>query len=367
MDNTETHYLTYDADAIYREMQEVYLENGGDVLYPGDEKEMLLRACMGIMIHGFAAVDNALRMATLRYAVGQYLDLYGENRNCYRIEAQSARATAEIHIGAAGQTGIISAGTNLTADGERIYKTETDVTISGYEQTVRVSIIAAEPGTAGNGLQAGTQMQFLNSQTGVESVYCVVSASGGQQTETDEAYRERIRAFGLANNTTGPENQYITATRAVSSEIIDVKPVTESAGTVGIGLLLTQDADSDSIIQSVYNALNNINERPLTDNLHVYTAQEIEYTLKVQYLADEGTDISAEVASAVAEYENWQDNTIGRAFNPDKLLADIYSIGARRVIWGAGSNFNGGTVQYTEIENTKRCKGTFTIEVMQDD
>ena len=43
MDNTELHYLTYDPDEIWAEMQRAYVENGGDILYPGDEKEMLLR------------------------------------------------------------------------------------------------------------------------------------------------------------------------------------------------------------------------------------------------------------------------------------------------------------------------------------
>ena len=41
--DTELHYLTYSPDDIWQEMQQTYIENGGDILYPGDEKEMLLR------------------------------------------------------------------------------------------------------------------------------------------------------------------------------------------------------------------------------------------------------------------------------------------------------------------------------------
>ena len=43
MEDNEIHYLTYDPDAIWDAMIDAYLDAGGDVLYPGDEKEMLMR------------------------------------------------------------------------------------------------------------------------------------------------------------------------------------------------------------------------------------------------------------------------------------------------------------------------------------
>lgn len=78
MDTSEIHYLTYDPDEIYKDLQETWIESGGDVLYPGDEKEMGVRAMVAVLVQAFAGIDNGLRMATLRYAIGKYLDLYGE-------------------------------------------------------------------------------------------------------------------------------------------------------------------------------------------------------------------------------------------------------------------------------------------------
>lgn len=78
MDSSEIHYVTYDPEEIYKEMLYTYIESGGDVLYPGDEKEMLLRAVQSVLTQALAGVDHALRMATLRYATGEYLDLYGQ-------------------------------------------------------------------------------------------------------------------------------------------------------------------------------------------------------------------------------------------------------------------------------------------------
>ena len=90
VDNTEIHYLAYDPEETWTEMAMTYIDAGGDVLYPGDEKEMLLRGVQAMITQVFAAVDAALRMDTLRYAVGEYLDIYGEKRNCIRIQASAA-------------------------------------------------------------------------------------------------------------------------------------------------------------------------------------------------------------------------------------------------------------------------------------
>ena len=92
----------------------------------------------------------------------------------------------------------------------------------------------------------------------------------------------------------------------------------------------------------------------------------MEYVLNVEYQADTDSDTLAAIQDAVSEYQDWQDNTIGRAFNPDKLMALIYQAGATRVIWGEESQFNGGAVEYTVIENSQRCKGTINLAVMEE-
>lgn len=364
MDKGETHYLTYDPDAIYTEVQLAYIKAGGSVLYPGDEKEMTLRAMMSVLVHAFAGVDNALRMATLRYALGKYLDLYGEKRLCYRMEAQKAKATVEVKLQATGRTGVIEAGTALTADGVHVYQLEEDITRTGHQQTIRAKIVANDAGSAGNGLLAGMQMQFLVPQEAVESVHCVVDASGGQEQERDEAYKERIRTFGLAPITTGTKAQYEALTRSVSSEILDARAVELAASEVGIYLILASNVGADAIIDSVKETLSKIDKRPMTDLVSVEVAAPAHYTLNVRYKAEIGSNLSAGLADVVTGYQMWQDLKIGRAFNPDKLVAELYQAGAGRVIFGEGSAFNGGPAEYTEIAENERCKGTITLEAI---
>ena len=362
MDTTDIHYLTFDPEAIYREMMQAYMDSGGDGLYPGDEKEMLLRAVQSILVQSFAGVDNALRMSTLRYAVGEYLDVYGENRGCARIEARKATAVVEIRFRQTTFTRTIKAGSLLTADGEHVYVLDRDVFHFGIAGSVRVPITAEKEGSAGNGLTNGTQMQFLIAYEDVEGVFCVEDAHGGQERENDDAYRERIRTFGLAGITTGPKSRYEAAAKNASSQVLDANAIYLGPGEVGIILLLDSQDGAETVRRAVEKAVGDQDSRPLTDHVSVSLAEDIPYTLQVQYKSEQGSDISDAVGSAVVKYQKWQDETIGRPFNPDKLMAMIYEAGAVRVIWGDGSDFQGGNVEYTEIGENKRCKGTITLE-----
>lgn len=365
MDTTEVHYLSYDPEEIWKEIHAAYVDVGGDILYPGDEKEMLLRGVLAVVTQVFAGVDNALRMATLRYAVSDYLDLYGEKRSCSRIIASAATATIEIIFRASGQVKTIKAGSSLTADGERFYLLTDDIYQTGFAQTISAGIICKQTGSLGNGLLAGQQMQFSISNAAVVSVYCTADAAGGNDKEDDDTYRARIREYGLAAITTGPAAQYQSKAMSVSSEILDAKALNLGAGNVGVYLILESETGASAILEAVEAALSAQDTRPLTDNVTVFEAANMEYTLNVEYQADSQSDTAAAIVAAMNEYQEWQDNTIGRAFNPDKLIALIYQAGATRVIWGAGSNFNGGTVEYTEIDSAARCKGTISLAVME--
>jgi phage-related baseplate assembly protein len=362
MDNTELHYLTYSKDEIWEQMMLNYVAAGGDILYPGDEKEMLLCGVLSDIVHVFAGVDNALRMQTLRYAVGDYLDVLGEQRSCPRIEATKARATVTITTNATGKADTLEAGTTMTADGELFYALVEDFSLTGHKQTATVEIEAVRAGSAGNGLLTGAQMQLAITNGAIDSIFVASDASGGNEREEDETYRARIREYGLVGVSTGPARQYEAAAKAVSSEIVDAKALNTGAGNVGIYLVLESEIGAAAILAAVAEELSATSVRPLTDHVTVYQATDIPYTLNVTYVSDGSATISAAIAAAVEEYKEWQENTIGRAFNPDRLMAAIYQAGATRVTWAAGSVFNGdGPITYTEIAATARCKGTITL------
>lgn len=364
MDNTDIHYVDYDPETIWLGMAKAYVAAGGDVLYPGDEKEMTLRAVQSAIVQTLAAADTALRMATRRFAVGEYLDLYGDGKFCARIQAQAAVCAVEIRFGQTGTELSLPAGTAMTADGEKLYLLLADVVHSGAEETVIAQIAAQDAGAAGNGLAEGTQMQLVARNAAVKSIFTMMDASGGRDAEDDESYRERIGKNGLSTITTGPERQYEAAAMGVSTDILDARAMNTGPGCVGVYLIIADGADGDSLIQSVNAELTAEASRPLTDYVTVQAAEALPYTIKLKYQPEENADIADAVAKAVASYQAWQDETLGRAFNPDKLKATIYQCGALRVEFEEGSAFNGGALAYTAIEKQQRCKGSITWDVM---
>jgi len=364
MDNTEIHYLTYDPDEILKEMLRAYAQAGGEPIYAGDEKEILMQAMLQIMAQAFAGIDNALRMDTLRYAVREYLDIYGEKRSCPRIEARKAAARIKITMRATGNAGVIPQGTALTADGEVLYATTEDVAVSGSAQVLYADVECTRTGTVGNSLTAGTEMQSVVPIAGAGLIVCQESAAGGQDREEDEAYRERIRTWGLTRTGTGPRQQYEAAAKAVSSSITDAKAVNLDGGEVGVYLIFSTDTGKAALIAQVEAALSDESVRPLTDTVTVSEATAVPYTLNVKYAYDGSVTAQSRITAAAAEYQAWQEGAVGRAFNPDKLAAMMYQAGATRVIWDTGSEFDGGAVEYTEIGEDEYCKGTITQAVI---
>lgn len=367
MDNTELHYLTYDSDAIWEKMMLAYVEAGGDILYPGDEKEMLLRGVQAVIMQTFAGVDNALRMATLRYAVRDYLDAYGEGRGCSRIEASPARATVKITTNKNMKIETLPAGTPVTADGQAFYLLEDDVYLSGYEETFTAGIVAQVAGISGNALVKGTEMHLTTTNSGVNKIIVTDDAKGGSDREEDDVYRERIRVSGLASVTTGPERQYESVAKSVSTQIIDAHAKMLDAGKVGVYLLLASEEGKEGLMQSVLDALSAQDVRPLTDHVSVYEATNVPYKLVLEYTAESPATVADGIAAAVKSYQDWQDNTIGREFNPDRLIAAAYQAGATRVKWGAESKFKeSDPIQYTTIGECERCKGEITVSLQRE-
>jgi phage-related baseplate assembly protein len=297
-------------------------------------------------------------MDTLRYAVRDYLDIYGEKRGCVRIPAAAAEATVRIYF-SAGEAGTIPAGEAMTHDGETIYKLKNDVAYTGMAQSVTAEIECTLTGSKGNGLIAGDPLEFLATRENVTGITCLVSATGGQEKEDDETYRERIRTYGLTRLTTGPEDQYEAMAKEVTSEIIDANAVNGGAGVVNVYLLLKSDTGAAAIIDAVEEKLNARDARPLTDTVNVSRATAVPYKM---IAAVTGGD-AEKMQSAIEEYVQWQDESIGRAFNPDKLMALLYQAGAERVSWGAGSHFNGGAVAYTEIDPNQYCDGEIVLSM----
>ncbi len=367
----DLHYLTYDPEAMWREIHLAYLGQGGDPLYPGDEKEMLLRGAMAILAQCYAAADHAARMQTLRYATGEYLDLIGEKRGIERIAAVAATGKINITIkpGAAGH--VLAAGT-LYTDGARTYQLSEGIAVPAGTENVTVSAdsTCTEAGSVGNALMAGTLLYPIQQDAKAISVIVTETTRGGLEEEADEAYRERIRTGGFYGATTGPAGAYESRAEAVSASIVDAKARRAEAGEVEVSLLLEEgltEEEETQIQSDVLEALNGESARPIADTVTVRKAEEVPYELNILYEAEGASteNMAILLAQAADAYKAWQEGAVGRPFDPYRLLAALYTAGATRAEWDEASNLNSGEVARTAMEAYQCLKGTITLTEME--
>lgn len=370
MAEPSTHYVSFDPDSMWDAMQTAYVEAGGGLLYPGDEKEMLLRGVQSILISAYAAHDYAALMRTLRYAVGEYLDLIGDTRGVERIAARNATMEAEVNVRGNG-TLTIPKGIVFTENGMDFFETieQAQITIGGGAGAVRVMLRCTQAGQRGNGYPAGaTFLPVVGSKTIVQATLITESA-GGREKEDDESYRARIRSGTMLGSTTGTALSYRARAMAVSTDVWDAMALRGDEGTVEMYVLMAEgmsQSDKDNLLLEIEDALSEQTARPLTDVVNVQEARLIPYTMTVEctYPADTLEDVSAAVETAVREYRTWQEQTIGRAFDPFKLLSLLYGAGATRVeISSARSSFDGDKlIAYCSTSKGKAVRGTVVIE-----
>lgn len=369
MADAELHYLTYDPDEIWETMLDVYLEQGGDILYGGDEKEMLLRSVQEVIVLALAAIDNALRMATIKYAQGDYLKLLGEERGCEYMDAQPARTTLRITFKAGYAAQTIAAGATFTADGAMMYTTDAGIDYAGQATTVDVGITCTEAGSRGNGVPAGTVMRSTQGLAMIELARTLDATADGRDAEDMDDYRERVRQAQFLAVTTGPVEQYKARTLAATTELHDATVLQGGPGVVDIYLLLKDTAVADQVIKTVKEALSAENVRPLTDTVNVQKALELTYNIDAEYKLPAGTLTTSQQAmqDAADEYTAWQDTAMGRAFDPYQLVANLYRAGAERVKLLDSSKVGGKPLEYTAVDQKTRCNGTVKLSEATED
>lgn len=330
MDNTELHYLTYDPEAIYEAMVGAYMENGGDAIAPGSEIDIYLHGVLAVMVRAFAGMDNALRMSTLRYAVGEYLDMIGENRFCERHKAVHAESRVSVNVSGTAST-TLPAGTILTVDGSMMWETTEDALVEvGYGASVKIRCM--EAGEAGNVLKRNEEMQLIVPNDAIGTIKCTLDAFGGAKAEEDDAYRERIRRSGLYGSTTGTKIQYENKASEVEG-VKDVHAWSQTPGEVTITVLPERGVSSDDLVKKVQDVVSAVDVKPITDVVKTELVTYRSFTLNVYYkLPNEFTpDIGGSMNNVINEYVEWQNSKIGRAYNPQRLVGMLYALGLESV------------------------------------
>ncbi len=341
-DLPEIQFVAEEAADIQRNVIAIYEGLTGRTLQPADPVRLFLSSLAVLIVQQRVLINQTAKGNLLRYASGVLLDHMGAFQGSERLPASSAITTLQftLSIPLLAVTSI-PAGTRvgiLGGDGSIYFATTEYVEIPAGATTGTVTAICSSLGTGGNGFLPGQINVLMDQLPFVQSVINSTTSSGGSAEETDEAFRDRIRAAPDSYSTAGPQGAYEFWAKSTSAAILDVHAYSPDDGKVTIvPLLIGGQIPGQDILDAVSEILDDRGIRPLTDQVKVIAPTPESYNTTVTYYisrsrASEVSSIQAAVTTAIADYQLWQKSKLGRHINPSELITRVMEAGALRVV-----------------------------------
>lgn len=282
-------------------------------------------------------VDIKGKMDTVKYSVGDFLDLLGAFR-CGATRNQAAAAVTTIRFTLSAARASVTAipqGTRIAA-GQLFFETSVYTEIPAGDLTADIPATCMTAGETGNGLAPGELKTLVDPVPYVQSVENTSTSSGGADRESDESFAARIFIAPGKYSTAGSRNGYEYHVQDYSSAIGGVHVSSDqAAGTVDIVFVMADGSPpSAEMISAMSQHMSAETIRPMNDLVTVHAPAEVKYTVSLTYYINQSDNnravaIQQAVSAAVDSYVAWQ-RKIGRDINPSKLLALVMGAGAKR-------------------------------------
>lgn len=302
-----------------------------------DPTRLILYAAALQIYQGFQNVDKGAKMSFLKYSYGDYLDNLAALKGLTRSEGSCSVTTLRFILSSERVSVVtIPAGTRAANSTNTFYTTETSEILPG-DLFTDVPAQCVNMGTLANDIEAGEINILVDPIAYVDSVENITKTQGGADIENDESLRERIFLAPQAYSVAGPIGSYVYNVKSFSPSIADVKVTSPVEGEVDIRFMLDGGIiPDDSMLEAVKTYLSDENMRPLTDKVIVKAPDTVAYNINMTYFigrnnAIKEDTIKQQVESAVADYNIWQQTSIGRDINPDVLIQKVIEAGAKRV------------------------------------
>ncbi len=321
-------FINIDSRTMYQNFLSGVEEKIGEELYQGDERRLFTEALIAVFEILFATVNDSCRQRLLRYARGEVLDALGENRGITRNESVKATCIVRFSVTMALETNItIPQGTRVTSDSVRYFATDTTAVLTAGMTYVDVECTAKEGGSSYNDIAIGEISTLVDQVPYIDAVSNTTSTDGGSDEETDDEYRDRIRAASAATSVAGPKQYYKYLAIGADPTIADAYIDSPSAGVVSITPICyggeIPDAD---LLAKVLAKCSADDVRVLTDLVQVSAPTTESYDIELTYYTtSENESACIETIEgengAIAQYNAWQQSALDRDINPDKLRA----------------------------------------------
>lgn len=230
MRSTEYEFVETDGAALQSRLIRRYEELTSRTLHPADPERLFI-AWMADALTAEKVDQNYMANQNLpSRAEGENLDalgrwLYGAER----LPATNARCTVRFTISEEQSEDVqIPMGTRVTDVSQSlVWETEADAVVVAGSLTADVPVVCQTEGSVGNGYAAGQICRLIDVDDVMYYEKCesIDETAGGADTESDDAYYERLKTALGTYSTAGSMAAYQHFAKSASADIIDVKVV----------------------------------------------------------------------------------------------------------------------------------------------
>lgn len=307
-------------------------------LYPADERKIRINAVAEMLYQLAQFGADCFKQNFLKYSFGSSLKNLGANIGYAETGEEAATTTLRFSLSEPMEQDVtIPAGTQATEGAQVYFATDEDLIIPAGELYGDTAATCTDTGETGNGYAIGQINILVDAVSYVESVENITETSGGHDEYTTDELRENIYNFPSTYSTAGPEDEYIELVKKYSNNIIDVHTITSKESAVQIYVLLQNGSVPDGTkLQAIKAFLEEQKLTPDTDKIEVLAPEIVNYTIEATYYIsyykkEMEQTIKESIEEIAAEFEEYTKSKIGRAINPDMLVAFVNTAGASRI------------------------------------
>lgn len=320
--------------------EEKYEEITGEelTLYPADERKIRINAVAEMLYQLAQFGADCFKQNFLKYSFGASLKNLGANIGYAETGEEAATTTLRFTLSEQMEQDVtIPAGTQVTEGTQVYFATDEDLIIPAGELYGDTAATCTDIGEMGNGYAIGQINILVDAVSYVESVKNITETSGGHDKYTTDELRENIYNFPSTYSTAGPEDEYIELVKKYSNNIIDVHTITSKESVVQIYVLLQNGSVPDGTkLQAIKAFLEEQKLTPDTDKIEVLAPEIVNYTIEATYYIsyykkEMEQTIKESIEEIATEFEEYTKRKIGRAINPDMLIAFVNTAGASRI------------------------------------
>lgn len=327
-----------DPQKIQDDIVNRYTELSGRNLAQSDPIYLFLKGITAQIVTLRSLIDFTGKQNLLNYATDNYLDTKVTDFDLVRIPATYATTIIEFTlVQELLTTLVIPKGTRVTPDSTLFFEVPNDTVVPIRTKSIQIKCICTTAGTSANNINIGLINNLVDPIAYVQSAVNITVSSGGVESESDEALRERRLLAPDKLSTAGPEKSYEYYARQTLTNIIDVDTYSPTPGVVRVAILLKDGVlPSDEDLEKLYIGLSPEGVRPLTDKVETIAPKQVDYSIDITYWLSvqpnlDITQIQKNINEAVTNFVYYEKTKLGRAINPSVLIQMIMQAGARRV------------------------------------